>query len=111
MKRLFCLFAIVAAAASAGTLYLPAYPAAVLVFDESKGQIVDRIPNQQSQFVGNGLVLFEPYYALSGFQIVFENKLARATLEEFGYLPIEIADVLISPFKFELCTSAGINGH
>ena len=33
-----------AAVASAGTLYLPAYPAAVLVFDESKGQIVDRIP-------------------------------------------------------------------
>ena len=30
--------------ASAGTLYLPAYPAAVLVFDESRGQIVDRIP-------------------------------------------------------------------
>src|ERR1700728_818078 len=30
--------------ASAGTLYLPAYPAAVLVFDESKGQVVDRIP-------------------------------------------------------------------
>jgi DNA-binding beta-propeller fold protein YncE len=30
--------------ASAGTLYLPAYPASVLVFDEAKGQIVDRIP-------------------------------------------------------------------
>jgi hypothetical protein len=29
---------------SAGTLYLPAYPAAVLVFDEAKAQIVDRIP-------------------------------------------------------------------
>jgi hypothetical protein len=29
--------------ASAGTLYLPAYPACVLVFDEAKGQIVDRI--------------------------------------------------------------------
>jgi DNA-binding beta-propeller fold protein YncE len=44
MKRLFSLLAIFAAAASAGTLYLPAYPAAVLVFDESKGEIVDRIP-------------------------------------------------------------------
>src|ERR1700739_5002417 len=44
MKRLFSLLAVFAAAASAGTLYLPAYPAAVLVFDESKGQIVDRIP-------------------------------------------------------------------
>src|ERR1700730_5106953 len=32
--------------ASAGTLYLPAYPAAVLVFDEDKAQIVDRIPLQ-----------------------------------------------------------------
>src|ERR1700722_18682075 len=30
--------------ACAGTLYLPAYPAAVLVFDEAKAQIVDRIP-------------------------------------------------------------------
>src|SRR6202161_3846251 len=44
MRRLFSLLAFFVAAASAGTLYLPAYPAAVLVFDESKGQIVDRIP-------------------------------------------------------------------
>jgi hypothetical protein len=44
MKRLSFLLTLFAAAASAGTLYLPAYPAAVLVFDESKGQIVDRIP-------------------------------------------------------------------
>jgi DNA-binding beta-propeller fold protein YncE len=29
---------------SAGTLYLPAYPASVLVFDEDKAQVVDRIP-------------------------------------------------------------------
>jgi DNA-binding beta-propeller fold protein YncE len=35
-----------AGCASAGTLYLPAYPAAVLVFDEAKAQIVDRIPLQ-----------------------------------------------------------------
>src|ERR1700685_377359 len=44
MKRLLSLLTVFAAAASAGTLYLPAYPAAVLVFDESKGQVVDRIP-------------------------------------------------------------------
>ncbi len=44
MKRLLSLLALFAAAASAGTLYLPAYPSAVLVFDESKGQVVDRIP-------------------------------------------------------------------
>ena len=44
MKRLFALLVLSVAVASAGTLYLPAYPAAVLVFDESKGQIVDRIP-------------------------------------------------------------------
>jgi hypothetical protein len=44
MNRLFSLLALFAAAASAGTLYLPAYPDAVLVFDESKGEIVDRIP-------------------------------------------------------------------
>jgi len=44
MNRLFPLLALFAAAASAGTLYLPAYPATILVFDEAKGQIVDRIP-------------------------------------------------------------------
>jgi DNA-binding beta-propeller fold protein YncE len=33
-----------AALGRAGTLYLPAYPNAVLVFDEEKAQIVDRIP-------------------------------------------------------------------
>src|ERR1700735_3450162 len=30
--------------ACAGTLYLPAYPASVLVFDEDKAQVVDRMP-------------------------------------------------------------------
>jgi DNA-binding beta-propeller fold protein YncE len=44
MKRLLPLLILFAAAASAGTLYLPAYPNALLVFDESKGQVVDRIP-------------------------------------------------------------------
>ena len=44
MKRLFLLLASSLALASAGTLYLPVYPAGVLVFDEGKGQIVDRIP-------------------------------------------------------------------
>jgi len=44
MKRLLTLPILCVAAASAGTLYLPAYPAAILVFDESKGRIVDRIP-------------------------------------------------------------------
>jgi DNA-binding beta-propeller fold protein YncE len=44
MNRLLVLLAAGAAIASAGTLYLPAYPAMVLAFDEGKGQIVDRIP-------------------------------------------------------------------
>ncbi|MBV8730472.1 MAG: hypothetical protein JO336_11770 [Acidobacteriia bacterium] len=47
MRQLSVLFAACAAlirVATAGTLYLPAYPAAVLVFDEQKAQIVDRIP-------------------------------------------------------------------
>jgi DNA-binding beta-propeller fold protein YncE len=44
MKRLLPLLILCAAAGSAGTLYLPAYPASLLVFDESKGQVVDRIP-------------------------------------------------------------------
>lgn len=41
-----CAAALFAAAASAGTLYLPAYPNAVLVFDEAQGRVVDRIPLQ-----------------------------------------------------------------
>jgi DNA-binding beta-propeller fold protein YncE len=44
MTRLFSLLAIFTVVASAGTLYLPAYPASILVFDESKGQVIDRIP-------------------------------------------------------------------
>ncbi len=44
MSRLLLLFAASAALSSAGTLWLPAYPASVIVFDEGKGQIVDRIP-------------------------------------------------------------------
>jgi DNA-binding beta-propeller fold protein YncE len=38
------LLAAFAISANAGTLYLPAYPASVLVFDEAKAQIIDRIP-------------------------------------------------------------------
>jgi len=44
MKKLLLLLAAGAALASAGMLYLPVYPAAVWVFDESKGEFVDRIP-------------------------------------------------------------------
>ena len=44
MHRFLLLLSSFVGLASAGTLYLPAYPAAVLVFDEGKGQIVDRIP-------------------------------------------------------------------
>ncbi|HLK19730.1 MAG TPA: hypothetical protein VKT81_12280 [Bryobacteraceae bacterium] len=44
MKKIFLLFAACATLASAGMLYLPVYPAAVWVFDESKGEVVDKIP-------------------------------------------------------------------
>src|SRR5579863_5274735 len=44
IRRLLLLLAACATFAGAGTLYLPAYPNAVLVFDEAKAQIVDRIP-------------------------------------------------------------------
>lgn len=44
MMRFLMLLAASVALGSAGTLFLPAYPAAVIVFDEAKGQIVDRIP-------------------------------------------------------------------
>ena len=43
MKPLFIL-TMLATMANAGTLYLPAYPASVLVIDESNFQILDRIP-------------------------------------------------------------------
>jgi DNA-binding beta-propeller fold protein YncE len=44
MKPLLSLLALSCALAPGATLYLGAYPDAVIVFDESKGQIVDRIP-------------------------------------------------------------------
>jgi hypothetical protein len=44
MRRFLSLFTAFAGIAGAGTLFLPAYPSQVLVFDESKGQIVDKIP-------------------------------------------------------------------
>jgi hypothetical protein len=44
MRKLLVAFLACANLGCAGTLYLPAYPAAVLVFDEAKAQIVDRIP-------------------------------------------------------------------
>jgi DNA-binding beta-propeller fold protein YncE len=44
MLRFLSGFTTFATLACAGTLYLPAYPNAVLVFDEAKAQIVDRIP-------------------------------------------------------------------
>jgi len=41
--KLVSLFALLCGAAPAATLYLGAYPDSILVFDEAKGQIVDRI--------------------------------------------------------------------
>ena len=43
MRNLLALFALSGAIAQAGTLFLGAYPDSVLVFDEAKGKIVDRI--------------------------------------------------------------------
>ena len=42
--RILSTLAALSSLASAGTLFLPAYPNALLVFDESKGEVVDRIP-------------------------------------------------------------------
>jgi DNA-binding beta-propeller fold protein YncE len=42
MKR-FLLLLLFACAAGAGTLYLPAYPHAILVFDEAQGRVIDKI--------------------------------------------------------------------
>jgi DNA-binding beta-propeller fold protein YncE len=43
IKHLFWMLAAFAGLAHGGTLFLPAYPHALLVFDEAKGQVVDRI--------------------------------------------------------------------
>ncbi len=43
-KRLFSTLAALASLANAGTLFLPAYPNSLIVVDESKGEVVDRIP-------------------------------------------------------------------
>ena len=43
MRKLLALLPLTSAIARAGILFLGAYPDSVLVFDESKGQIVDRI--------------------------------------------------------------------
>src|SRR4051812_13353191 len=43
MRKLLTFLAAVATVARSGTLYLGAYPSSVLVFDEGKGKIVDRI--------------------------------------------------------------------
>src|SRR5271170_7524273 len=44
MKTIFSTFLLACGLAQGATLFLGAYPDALLVFDESKGQIVDRIP-------------------------------------------------------------------
>jgi DNA-binding beta-propeller fold protein YncE len=43
MKQLLSLLAFSVALADAGTLFVPTYPRTVLVFDEAKGQVIDRI--------------------------------------------------------------------
>ena len=44
MFKILSLVAAVSTVVTAGTLYLPAYPASVLVFDESKAEVVGKIP-------------------------------------------------------------------
>ncbi|MFL6415536.1 MAG: YncE family protein [Bryobacteraceae bacterium] len=44
MRKLLTFFAALASVARGGLLYLGAYPNSVLIFDEGKGEIIDRIP-------------------------------------------------------------------
>ncbi len=44
MKTLLTILTLTCGFASASTLFLGAYPNAILIFDEGKGQVVDRIP-------------------------------------------------------------------
>src|SRR5437879_2998258 len=44
MKTLLCILSLTIPAARGGTLYMGAYPNAILVFDEAQGKIVERIP-------------------------------------------------------------------
>jgi len=44
MKYLFCALTLFGTLASGGTLFIGAYPDSIMVFDEAKGQVIDRIP-------------------------------------------------------------------
>ncbi len=44
MRTLVSLVTLCTAVAPAATLFLGAYPNSIMVFDEAKGQIIDRIP-------------------------------------------------------------------
>jgi hypothetical protein len=90
MKKLFCILAAACGTATAGTLYLGAYPNAVLVFDEAQGKIVERIP------ITTGLP--------SGMRLSQDRKkIFVVTLDKSGIETIDIATRKVTN-KFTLNT-------
>jgi hypothetical protein len=55
--------------------------------------------------------LFEPYRALTGFEIAYKDEATRLLLEESGYLPIQLTDVMLGPFKFQNSAVKEIGSH
>ena len=76
MYRLILLISAFGAVANAGTLYLPAYPARVLVFDEAKGQIVDRIPLETGTPMSIRLSPTEYWFVRNRLPLVFAVQAA-----------------------------------
>jgi hypothetical protein len=71
---------------------------------------VNGVSYDGAKFLGYGLVLFESYGGLSGFEVAHKDEAARLLLEERGYLPIQIHDMLLGPFKFDYRTVQRV-GH
>jgi hypothetical protein len=92
MKRLLCLLALACPLLPAGTLFLGAYPNAVLVFDEAQGKIVDRIP--MTTGLPMGLRLSQD-----------KKKIYVVTLDHSGIEVIDIATRKVTN-KFTLNTEA-----
>jgi hypothetical protein len=68
---------------------------------ERRPKVVNGVSDDKAQFLGNGFVLFESYGGLVGFWVTHQDEATRLLLEEFGYLPIEILDVMLGPFEFD----------
>ena len=67
---------------------------------QRRPKVVNGISYDEAKFLGYGATLFETYGGLSGFEIADVDEAASLLFEKFGYMPVQIRDVLIGPFKF-----------